>query len=266
VINAPIVEERLMGPRGLVVDLATRRTHVRDHEIHLTQQGFDLLAYLLRERGRVVPNDELIRAVWGHTVVVGRHFVQTAVYRLRESLRPAGADDLVEAVRGVGYRLRWHEDDEGGRPAELGSRSEIELALRVSALPTMIIDAQQRVLFANEAMARLTGYSVEELEALPSSEVLSPPSVRERRRNDLKVLIGGATDEGWSEPVVRRDGSIVHLELFAESITMSGGAPAVLVQFWLKQGDLAALEPLWRPEPRRARREAGTNLQRISPN
>ena len=89
-VNALVVEERLHGPRGLVVDPQTRRVHIQDREVHLTQQSFDLLAYLLHERGRVVSNDELIRAGWGHTVIVGRHFVQTAVYRLRVALRTAG--------------------------------------------------------------------------------------------------------------------------------------------------------------------------------
>ena len=250
-VNALVVEERLHGPRGLVVDPQTRRVHMQDREVHLTQQSFDLLAYLLHERGRVVSNDELIRAVWGHTVIVGRHFVQTAVYRLREALRTAGVagvDDLIEAVRGVGYRIDSCEDDRDSIRAMLGGRTGMAAALRVSALPSMLIDGRQRILFANQALARLTGYSVDELEALPSAEVLTPPAVRKQRHADLQALLAGAHEERWSEPVLRRDGSVLHLELFAESIELDGGIVVALVQVWLKRGEPSAIEPLWRPE------------------
>ena len=242
------VETRLHGPRGLVLDLLTRRVFVGDTEVHLTRQGFDLLAYLVRHRGRVVANDELIRAIWGHEVVVGRHFVQTAVYRLRAALKPAGAEDLIDAVRGVGYSIARQQTAPASQAAEDSLVSTKE-ALRVSALPSLIVDREQRILFANDAMARLTGYSIEELEALPSAEELSPPAVRSRRQADLQALMSGQTDEGWSEPILRSDGSIVHLEMFAEPIKLDGEVAAVLVQLWLKRGELAELEPLWRPAP-----------------
>jgi PAS domain S-box-containing protein len=234
---------RLYGPRGLVVDLAARRVIAGEMELHLTRQAFDLLAYLLAHSGSVVPTDELIRAIWGHTVVVGHHFVQTAIYRLRSSLRPAGLEDLVEVVRGVGYSIARDTRDEI-RQSEFAG---IEEALRVSALPAILIDPDQHILFANDAMARLTGYSVAELEALPSAELLSPPYVRERRRSDLEAILNGGSDEGWSEPVLRRDGSVVYLELFAEPIAVEDQIPVVLVQFWLKRGELSELAPLWRP-------------------
>jgi PAS domain S-box-containing protein len=242
--------DRLVGPQGLVIDTRARRAYVADHEVQLTQQGFDLLAYLLRERGRVVPNDELIRAVWGHSVVVGSHFVQTAVYRLRAALRAAGIDELIDAVRGVGYRIESEEATPSKRARRLRDDAGLKAALRVSALPSIVIDGQQRILFANDAMARLTGYSIEELEALPSAEALSPPAVRERRETDLAALMSGTSDGGWSEPVVRCDGSIVNLEMFAEPIEIDGEVSGVLVQLWLKRGELAAIEPPRRPEPR----------------
>ena len=86
---------------GLRVDLPTRRAYAGQREIALTKQLFDVLAYLLANQGRVVPNSELVRAVWEHEVVGDRHFLQTAMYRLRA----AQATDPIEVVRGVGYTI-----------------------------------------------------------------------------------------------------------------------------------------------------------------
>jgi PAS domain S-box-containing protein len=45
-------------------------------------------------------------------------------------------------------------------------------------VPTIIVDTSRRIRFANEAFAELLGYSIEELEALPSSAVLSSVTCR----------------------------------------------------------------------------------------
>jgi DNA-binding response OmpR family regulator len=93
------------GPGGLRVDLATRRAYAGPREIALTKQLFDVLAYLLAHQGRVVPNSELVRAVWEHEVVGDRHFLQTVMYRLRVARSAAQATDPIEVVRGVGYTI-----------------------------------------------------------------------------------------------------------------------------------------------------------------
>jgi DNA-binding response OmpR family regulator len=71
----------LHGPGNLRVDRRTRRAHAAELPIALTKQSLELLAYLLAEQGRVVPNEELIRAIWEHEVVEDTHFLQTAMYR-----------------------------------------------------------------------------------------------------------------------------------------------------------------------------------------
>jgi len=235
-------QQPLLGPHGLVLDPRTRRGFILERELDLTRQGFDFLAYLLRHRGRVVPTDELIREVWGHSVVVDRHFVQTAVYRVRGTLRAAGVEDIIEVTRGVGYGVAA-EDPESRPPGSVG-RNAIEAALRVSVLPSVIVGAERRILFANDAMARFTGYSVEELEALPSTEVLSPPALRDRRREDLRVVASGVAVVSWGEQLVRRDGTVVYAEMFVEPIEVMGGVTTVLVQFWSRRGESSPLEQL----------------------
>jgi DNA-binding response OmpR family regulator len=102
----------LAGPRGLRVDLRTRRASIGPPggellELSLSRTEFDLLAALLREPGRVFERQDLLERVWGQDVVVGERTVDVHVKALRRKLEEAaGAGALVETVRGVGYRLR----------------------------------------------------------------------------------------------------------------------------------------------------------------
>lgn len=88
----------------LTVNLLTRVVRVAGREVELTAREFSLLEYLLRSAGRVVPRTQLIEHIWGYDFDPGSNVVDVTVQRLRRKLEPHG--DLVETVRGVGYRLR----------------------------------------------------------------------------------------------------------------------------------------------------------------
>jgi two-component system phosphate regulon response regulator PhoB len=90
------------GP--LVIDPAAHQVCLDDDFIELTATEFKLLLTLVQRRGRVQTRDELLNVVWGYQYSGYGRTVDTHVRRLREKLGPAG--ELVETVRGVGYRFR----------------------------------------------------------------------------------------------------------------------------------------------------------------
>ena len=89
----------------LKVDLLAREVKRGEESIELTAREFGLLEYLLRSPGRVIPRTQLLEHVWGYDFDPGSNVVDVTVRRLRRKLAP-GADELIETVRGVGYRLR----------------------------------------------------------------------------------------------------------------------------------------------------------------
>ncbi|MBC7251444.1 MAG: response regulator transcription factor [Anaerolineae bacterium] len=91
----------------LLIDLRARRVVRRDEEVCLTRLEFDLLAYLVRNAGRVVGYDELLREVWGYAGDAGSYeLVRMAMSRLRGKIgENAAQPQYIECVRGVGYRL-----------------------------------------------------------------------------------------------------------------------------------------------------------------
>jgi two-component system phosphate regulon response regulator PhoB len=76
---------------------------VEGTEIELTPLEFKLLTTLMNRLGRVQSREQLLEDVWEMSSELETRTVDTHVKRLREKLGPAR--DLLETVRGVGYRL-----------------------------------------------------------------------------------------------------------------------------------------------------------------
>ena len=89
--------------RDVCVDLVRHRSFSVGRELQLTSKEFQLLAALLRRPGRVLTREGLLREIWGSDITVTPRTIDTHMKRLREKLGPRA--DLVETVRGVGYRL-----------------------------------------------------------------------------------------------------------------------------------------------------------------
>ena len=90
---------------GGSVDIARREVRLRGRVQHLEPQAFDVLAYLLEHRDRVVPNHELMDQVWGDQFV-SESALTTRVKEVRRALGDDGrAQRLVRNVRSRGYRF-----------------------------------------------------------------------------------------------------------------------------------------------------------------
>ena len=96
--------EALADP-PLAVDLDARRAVVGGREVVLTRREFDLLADLLRHRGRVRTRERLLERVWGYDYPGETRTVDVHVRRLRQKLGPE-IEARIETVVGVGYRWR----------------------------------------------------------------------------------------------------------------------------------------------------------------
>jgi DNA-binding response OmpR family regulator len=86
----------------VTVARGAREVHVDGRRVALTQREFDLLDYLVRRAGRVVTRDELLESVWGFVSPGETRTVEVHVAQLRKKL---GTPDLIETVRGVGYKV-----------------------------------------------------------------------------------------------------------------------------------------------------------------
>ncbi|MFM8909830.1 MAG: response regulator [Gemmatimonadota bacterium] len=104
--NAAGSDQLRIGP--IVIDRSAHRVTVEGHEVELTPTEFKLLLTLAERRGRVQARTLLLETVWEAAPDIQTRTVDMHVQRLRTKLHPAG--DLIETVRGFGYRLRADSD------------------------------------------------------------------------------------------------------------------------------------------------------------
>jgi len=111
-----VLRRSVSGPNGrtgrsqklqagkIVVDVDAQRVTVGEREVRLSRKEFRLLICLIRRRGRTQSRKALLEAVWDTTADIETRTVDMHVRRLRAKL---GDDaDMVETVRGFGYRFR----------------------------------------------------------------------------------------------------------------------------------------------------------------
>jgi|SRR4051812_23526532 DNA-binding response OmpR family regulator len=88
------------------VDRRGRQASFAGRALELTRVEFDLLAELWDSRGQVYTRAELIDRVWGSGFVMTDRTIDSHIKSLRRKLEGAGApENLIQTVRGVGYRL-----------------------------------------------------------------------------------------------------------------------------------------------------------------
>jgi two-component system response regulator PrrA len=92
------------GP--LWIDLDRRVATVQDVRLELSRREFDLLAVFAANPGIVLSRIRLLELVWGYDFDVDTNVVDVFVGYLRRKLDAAGAERVIETVRGIGFVLR----------------------------------------------------------------------------------------------------------------------------------------------------------------
>ena len=92
---------------GLEIDMAGRNVYVDGEKAELTPKEYELLFYLVRNKGIALTREKLLYDVWGFDFYGDDRTVDTHIKRLRDKIHAAGYDPaLVETVRGYGYRFK----------------------------------------------------------------------------------------------------------------------------------------------------------------
>ena len=98
----PAAEDKLFTAGSLAVDVKRRAVTVDGEPVILTYKEFELLCYLLENRGVVLSRDQILTKIWDYNYSGETRTVDVHIRTLRQKLGDAGA--LIETVRGVGYR------------------------------------------------------------------------------------------------------------------------------------------------------------------
>ncbi|MCE9679724.1 response regulator transcription factor [Shewanella sp. AS1] len=102
--SLPAHTELVVG--NLVMELLTRKVTLAGSEIMLQPKEFQLLKYLMEHPDQVISRTLLFEAVWDYHFDPRTNVIDVHIAKLRRKFEELGYGELIETVRGAGYRLR----------------------------------------------------------------------------------------------------------------------------------------------------------------
>lgn len=94
---------------GLELDTNARIVAFGSVEIPLARKEYGILEYLMANEGRLVSAEEIMEHVWNNELDPFSNTIRYHLHSLRKKLREASGADLIETVRGQGYRMGGDE-------------------------------------------------------------------------------------------------------------------------------------------------------------
>lgn len=109
--RGPASQSAKLRVGDLALDPGSHEVTKSGHAITLTRTEFNLLEYLMRHEGQVIPRDTLIEAVWGYDRSIESNTLDAFIRLLRSKVEGDGSPRLIHTVRGVGYVARKQDDE-----------------------------------------------------------------------------------------------------------------------------------------------------------
>ncbi len=96
----------LLVSGDLVIDLSARKATTGNYLLNLSHREFDLLAFLVRNQGKVFSRDVLLENIWGYNWIGDVRTVDVHIRWLREKIEPNPTiPRYLITVRGYGYKF-----------------------------------------------------------------------------------------------------------------------------------------------------------------
>jgi DNA-binding response OmpR family regulator len=96
-------ENQILKLGTIEIDTAKHRVLVSDTEVNLTQREFDLLSYLVKNKGKVCTRTQIIEDVWDIHFEYDTGVIDVFMNAIRKKLNLKIEQDYIKTVRGVGY-------------------------------------------------------------------------------------------------------------------------------------------------------------------
>ena len=96
-------DSTIIEANGIRIDKISRRVYVDDREIELTYKEFELLAYLVQNKGIVLSRDKIMSEIWGFDFEGESRTVDVHIAFLRQKLGKKG--QYIKTIRNVGYKM-----------------------------------------------------------------------------------------------------------------------------------------------------------------
>ena len=104
--NSTPMENEVFQVGNIRLDTGTYQVFKNEEEIHLTQKEFDLLEFLLRNKGKVCRRNQIIETVWDIHFEYNTSVIDVYINALRKKLGLDDRENYIQTIRGVGYTIK----------------------------------------------------------------------------------------------------------------------------------------------------------------
>jgi two-component system alkaline phosphatase synthesis response regulator PhoP len=91
--------------KGLTLDYSKRMVNYGESTVDLTFKEFELLNYLMLNKGIVMSRNKILQNIWGYDYEGETRTVDMHIKTIRQKLDMVGCTDFIKTVRGVGYKI-----------------------------------------------------------------------------------------------------------------------------------------------------------------
>ena len=95
----------------LEIDISGHAVKRAGRDIELTKKEYDLLEYLIRNKGIVLTRDQIVEKVWGYEYEGDTNVVDVYIRYLRSKIDEDFDKKLIQTIRGVGYSIRGDKNE-----------------------------------------------------------------------------------------------------------------------------------------------------------
>lgn len=109
--TAPAADDPVVETEAFTIDIAAKKVHRAGVEVHLTPTEWGMLEILVRNKGKLIAQKQLLREVWGPNYGDEKHYLRVYMAQLRRKLEPRPSDPRYLLTEpGMGYRFETPSD------------------------------------------------------------------------------------------------------------------------------------------------------------
>lgn len=107
--SGALIEESILKCGTLELNAKTRELFIKGEKISLQAKQFDLLEYLINNKGTILTKEQIFDRIWGFESDTTINIVEVYIHKLRKILARYNYDEYVKTIRGVGYMFKQTE-------------------------------------------------------------------------------------------------------------------------------------------------------------
>lgn len=107
--SGALVEENILKCGMLELNTKTRELFIKGEKVSLQAKQFDLLEYLINNKGTILTKEQIFDRIWGFESDTTINIVEVYIHKLRKILAKYDYDEYLKTIRGVGYMFKLSE-------------------------------------------------------------------------------------------------------------------------------------------------------------